>query len=100
MRTHPAVDEVIAVGIPVESEEEVMAVIVPKGGQTLDPRALIEWLTPRLPYFAVPRFVRIVDAIPKTETNKQRKFPFREAGVTPDTWDRVAAGIVLKRERL
>ena len=61
---------------------------------------LIEWLTPRLPYFAVPRFVRIVDAIPKTETNKQRKFPFREAGVTPDTWDRVAAGIVLKRERL
>jgi crotonobetaine/carnitine-CoA ligase len=100
VRTHPAVDEVIAVGIPVESEEEVMAVIVAKGGQTLDPRALIEWLTPRLPYFAVPRFVRIVDAIPKTETNKQRKFPFREAGVTPDTWDRVAAGMVLKRERL
>jgi crotonobetaine/carnitine-CoA ligase len=100
VRTHPAVDEVIAVGIPVESEEEVMAVIVPKAGHALDPRALIDWLTPRLPYFAVPRFVRIVDSIPKTETNKQRKFPFREAGVTPDTWDRVAAGIVLKRERL
>jgi crotonobetaine/carnitine-CoA ligase len=100
VRTHPAVDEVIAVGIAVESEEEVMAVIVAKPGQSLDPRALIEWLTPRLPYFAVPRFVRIVDAIPKTETNKQRKFPFREAGVTPDTWDRVAAGMVLKRERL
>jgi crotonobetaine/carnitine-CoA ligase len=53
-----------------------------------------------MPYFAVPRFVRIVAAIPKTETNKQRKYPFREAGVTPDTWDRVAAGMVLKRERL
>jgi crotonobetaine/carnitine-CoA ligase len=100
VRTYPAVDEVIAVGIAVESEEEVMAVIVAKPGQSLDPRALIEWLTPRLPYFAVPRFVRIVDAIPKTETNKQRKFPFREAGVTPDTWDRVAAGMVFKRERL
>jgi carnitine-CoA ligase len=100
VRTHPAVDEVIAVGIPVESEEEVMAVIVAKPGQTIDPPELIEWLTPRLPYFAVPRFVRVVDAIPKTETNKQRKYPFREAGVTSDTWDRVAAGIVLKRERL
>ena len=100
VRSYPAVDEVIAVGIPVESEEEVMVVIVAKAGQALDPPALIEWLTSRLPYFAVPRFVRIVDAIPKTETNKQRKFPFREAGVTPDTWDRVAAGIVLKRERL
>jgi crotonobetaine/carnitine-CoA ligase len=100
VRTHAAVDEVIAVGIPVESEEEVMVVIVPKPGQAIDPQQLIEWLTPRLPYFAVPRFVRIVDAIPKTETNKQRKFPFREAGITADTWDRVAAGIVLKRERL
>jgi Acyl-CoA synthetases (AMP-forming)/AMP-acid ligases II len=100
VRTHAAVDEVIAVGIPVESEEEVMVVVVPKAGHTLDPSQLIEWLRPRLPYFAVPRFVRVVDAIPKTETNKQRKFPFRDAGVTPDTWDRVAAGIVLKRERL
>jgi carnitine-CoA ligase len=100
VRSYPAVDEVIAVGIPVESEEEVMVVIVPKSGQKLEPRELIEWLTPRMPYFAVPRFVRVVDAIPKTETNKQRKFPFREAGVTPDTWDRVAAGIVLKREKL
>jgi len=100
VRTHAGVDEVIAVGIPVESEEEVMVVIVPKAGHTITPPQLIEWLTPRLPYFAVPRFVRIVEAIPKTETNKQRKFPFRDAGVTPDTWDRVAAGIVLKRERL
>jgi crotonobetaine/carnitine-CoA ligase len=100
VRTHAAVDEVIAVGIPVESEEEVMVVIVPKADHAIEPTQLIEWLTPRLPYFAVPRFVRIVAAIPKTETNKQRKFPFRDAGVTPDTWDRVAAGIVLKRERL
>jgi carnitine-CoA ligase len=77
-----------------------MVVIVPKPGETIEPSALIEWLAPRMPYFAVPRFVRIVDAIPKTETNKQRKFPFREAGVTPDTWDRVAAGMILKREKL
>lgn len=100
VRTHAGVDEVIAVGIPVESEEEVMVVVVAKSGVTIEPRQLTEWLVPRLPYFAVPRFVRIVDAIPKTETNKQRKFPFREAGVTSDTWDREAAGIILKRERL
>jgi crotonobetaine/carnitine-CoA ligase len=100
VRAFPGVEEVIAVGIPVESEEEVMAVIVPAKGATIDPVALIDFLVPRLPYFAVPRFVRVVESIPKTETNKQRKFPFRDAGVTPDTWDRVAAGIVLKRERL
>jgi carnitine-CoA ligase len=100
VRTYPSVDEVIAVGVPAEAEEEVMVVIVAKAGQSIEPPALIEWLRTRLPYFAVPRYIRVVDAIPKTETNKQRKFPFREAGVTADTWDRVAAGIVLKRERL
>lgn len=100
VRGYPGVEETIAVGIPVESEEEIMAVIVPSHGVRIDPATLIEWLVPRMPYFAVPRFVRIVDAIPKTETNKQRKFPFREAGITPDTFDRIAAGMVLKRERL
>ena len=100
VRAWPAVDECVVVGIPVESEEEVMAVVVPKAGTAIDPRAMVEFLVERLPYFAVPRFVRIVDSIPKTETNKQRKFPFREAGITPDTWDREAAGLRLRRERL
>ena len=100
VRGFPGVEEVVAVGVPVEPEEEIMVVIVPATGADIAPSALIDWLVPRLPYFAVPRFVRFVDMIPKTETNKQRKFPFREAGVTSDTWDRVAAGIVLKRERL
>lgn len=100
LRSFAGVEEAIAVGIPMETEEEVMAVIVPARGTTLDPVALTEWLVPRLPYYAVPRFVRIVESIPKTETSKQRKYPFRDAGITPDTWDRVAAGIVLKRERL
>jgi crotonobetaine/carnitine-CoA ligase len=100
VRAYPDVDEVVAVGIPVESEEEVMAVIVPKTGVRLDPRALTDFLIPRLPYFAVPRFVRLVTEIPKTETNKQRKYPFRVAGVTADTWDREQAGLRLHRERL
>ena len=97
MRSFPAVDEVIAVGIPVESEEEVMVVIVPKAGQTIEPQALIEWLTPRLPYFAVPRFVDFVDRLPTTENGKVQKFKLCERGVTATTWDREAAGYKLAR---
>ena len=41
----------------------------------------------------VPRYVRVVAEIPKTETNKTRKVVFRDQGVTPDTWDRERAGI-------
>jgi len=98
---HPEVDEVVAVGVPSEyTEEEVLIVVVPKAGASLDPVALTEFLVERLAYFMVPRYVRIVAEIPKTETNKPRKVLFREAGVTDDTWDREAAGIRLKRERL
>ena len=48
----------------------------------------------------VPRYVRVVAEIPKTETNKPRKVVFRDAGVTADTWDREQAGIRLRRDKL
>lgn len=98
---YPAVDEAVVIGVASEfTEEEVLAVVVPAAGETIDPQALSEFLVERLAYFMVPRYVRIVDEIPKTETNKPRKVVFREQGVTGDTWDREAAGIKLKRERL
>ena len=99
--SHPDVDEAIAVGVASEIEEqEVLIAVKAKPGRTLDPRALIEFLIPKLAYFMVPRYVRLVDEIPKTETNKARKVVFRDQGVTPDTWDRETAGIKLHRERL
>ena len=48
----------------------------------------------------IPRYVRIVDDLPKTPTQKVQKHIIRAAGITPDTWDREAAGIVVKRDRL
>jgi crotonobetaine/carnitine-CoA ligase len=65
----------------------------------MDPRELTDFLIPRMPYFMVPRYVRIVDDIPKTETNKVRKVVFRDQGITDDTWDRERAGIRLRRDR-
>jgi crotonobetaine/carnitine-CoA ligase len=101
VRLHPDVDEVVAVGVASEiSEQDVLVAICPKAGRKIDPRALIEFLTPRIAYFMVPRYVRIVGDMPRTETNKIRKVALREQGVTPDTWDRESAGIVLHRERL
>ena len=51
-------------------------------------------------HFMVPRYVRIVTSLPKTPTNKIQKAELRKEGITADTWDRDAAGIVVKRERL
>ena len=48
----------------------------------------------------VPRFVRVVEALPRTPTAKIEKVKLRAEGLTPDTWDREAAGIAVKREKI
>ena len=101
VRQFPDVDEVVAVGVASEiAEQEVLVVVTAKSGRQIEPRALIEFLVPRLAYFMIPRYVRVVTEIPKTETNKPRKVVFRDQGLTPDTWDREAAGIRLQRDLL
>jgi crotonobetaine/carnitine-CoA ligase len=101
VRGYPAVDEVVAIGVASEIEEqEVLIAVTAKAGHRVEPQALIEFLVPRLAYFMIPRYVRIVSEIPKTETNKARKVVFREQGITSDCWDRERAGMTLHREKL
>lgn len=98
---HPAVREAAVIGVPSElSEDEVMAVVSLADGAKLDPAELIEFLRPRMAHFMIPRYVRVMDDIPKTPTAKVRKTVLREAGITDDTWDREAAGIRVKRDRI
>jgi crotonobetaine/carnitine-CoA ligase len=48
-------------------------------------------------YFAVPRYIEFVDALPNTPTEKLQQHKLREAGITPSTWDREAAGYKVRR---
>jgi len=98
---HPAVREAAVIAVPSEfGEDEVMAVVTPVPGKTVEPEELIGFLVPRLAHFMVPRFVRVMDDLPRTPTQKIQKHLLRSEGVTADTWDREKAGIILKRERL
>lgn len=98
---HPDVREAAVIGVPSEySEDEVMAVIAAVPGATIDPVALCEFLAARMPYFMVPRYIRILPELPKTPTAKVMKAELRGDGITPDTWDREKAGMRLKKERL
>ncbi len=99
--THPAVREAAAVAIKSDiAEDEVLAIVALKDGATLDPAELIDFLRPRMAHFMIPRYVRVVDALPRTPTAKIEKIKLREAGITADTWDREAAGIIIKREKI
>lgn len=98
MNAHPAVLESCAVGVPSEvGEEEVKVVIVAKEGQTVTPEEIIQWCEPRMAYFAIPRYLAIREALPKTPSERVEKYKLKKEGITPDCWDREKAGIVLKR---
>ena len=88
---HPDVQEAAAIGVPSEySEEEVMLVVAPKPGRRLAPADLAAFLAEKLPPFMVPRYVRVLDQLPRTETNKVRKRELRAEGVVAGTWDRLS----------
>jgi carnitine-CoA ligase len=86
--SHPAIAN--AAVFPVRSalaEDEVMAALVLRAGQALAPADLIAYCTPRLPYFAVPRYLEFMLELPTTENGKVQKYKLRERGITPQTWD-------------
>lgn len=94
----PNVTESAVVGVPSDvGEDEVKVCLVADTGSDFDPKSLIDYLAPRVPRFMVPRYVEILEALPRTPTEKVRKEVLRQAGVTAKTWDREAAGIVIPR---
>jgi crotonobetaine/carnitine-CoA ligase len=76
---------------PVKSElaeDEVMAALILKADREFAPEELIGFCQSRLPYFAVPRYLEALAALPKTPNGKVQKFMLRDRGVTASTWDR------------
>jgi carnitine-CoA ligase len=96
--SHPEIATAAVFPVPSEmAEDEVMATIVRTPASTLSAIALIEFCEPRLPYFAIPRYIEFVAELPATENGKIQKFKLRERGITASAWDREAAGYRLKR---
>jgi crotonobetaine/carnitine-CoA ligase len=95
---HPAVVACAIYPLPSEmGEDEVAAAIQLEPRQSLEPVAILRHCEGQIAYFAIPRFVRFVSRMPLTENGKVKKGALRQAGVTPDTWDREAAGYRLLR---
>jgi crotonobetaine/carnitine-CoA ligase len=99
--SHPAVREAAAIPVPSEfSEDEVLVVLAPASGASIDPEDIIRHLLPRMAHHMVPRFIRVIDELPKTPTAKVEKHVLRAQGLTADTWDRERAGIDMRRETI
>lgn len=97
INAHPDVLESAVVPVRDEhGEEEVKAVVVLCPGRSLTEIELLKFVAPRMPHFMVPRYIELVDSLPKTVTAKVRKVDLRADGVTNGTWDRQLGGVRLR----
>jgi carnitine-CoA ligase len=95
---HPAVANVAVFAVLSElAEDEIMAAIVAHPGQQVSELDLVRYCEPRLPYFAVPRYLEFVADLPTTENGKVQKYKLRLRGISERTWDRDAVGYKLAR---
>lgn len=97
---YPSVREAAAYAVPSDlGEDDVMISVAPVAGKDIDPKDLVEFLGERMPYFMVPRYIRVLDELPKTPSSKVMKHVLRNEGVTSDSWDREMYDIKFKREK-
>lgn len=98
--SHPQVQQCAVVGVKTADaggEDEVMAFVVLTEGANLRAEALMDWCVPRMPRYAVPRFIDFVVEIERTASGKIRKQALRDIGPGEGAWDRQHAGYVVPR---
>jgi crotonobetaine/carnitine-CoA ligase len=97
---HPSVSDVACVGVPTElgdHDVKVFIVALAPERRPFPYEDLIEFLLARLPYFMVPRYIELVDELPRTATQKVRKSALRDRPPSPACWDREEAGLLVTR---
>jgi crotonobetaine/carnitine-CoA ligase len=98
VQNHPDVLECAAYAVPSPlTEDEVMIAVVPRPGRTIEATELFAFCVEQMPRFAVPTYLRFVDELPKTPSQRIQKYKLRAEGITPDAFDRNALGVVVPR---
>ncbi|WP_309248140.1 AMP-binding protein [Rothia santali] len=71
---HPDVDRCAVVGVEAEvGEQEMLLLVTAAGGARVDARGLLSWGTERLAAFQVPRYVKVIDEMPLTPSQRIAK---------------------------
>ncbi len=90
---------VYAVPSELGEDEIAAAVVAAEPGMTIDLHELTRRISGELPYFAVPRYIRVLDQLPKNASHRVVKSVLAAEGTPEGTWDRRAAGVEVARNR-
>jgi len=95
---HAAIAECAAIGVAseYEADDDIMLCLVCKPDRAVTPLEMLEHLMPRLPHYMMPRYIAMLDTLPRTPTNKIQKAKLRAMPRSAAVWDRKAAGISLR----
>lgn len=99
---HPHIIEAAAIGVQstdgAGAEDEILVCVVAREGvDVVDCHDVLRHCAERMPYFAVPRYIRIMTELPKTPTARVRKVELRDQGMPDGTYDRAVSGPSLKK---
>jgi crotonobetaine/carnitine-CoA ligase len=97
--SHSIVAEAAVVAVSADEEggeDEIKACLVLAPGAELDPEEFWSWCDERLPYFAVPRYLEVYEALPKTPTAKVTKQELRVRRPDAEIFDRGPTGRVAR----
>jgi crotonobetaine/carnitine-CoA ligase len=85
--------ESAAVGVEDEIlYEEIRLFVVPRPDSALDLRDLASHLSSLLPKFMRPRYLDVVQILPKSASEKVQRLKLKQRPLTASTWDMAAHG--------
>ncbi len=80
--THPKVSDVQVIGVPSKAYgEEIMAVVIPKEGETLTEQDIKDYVKANMAKHKMPSFVMFVEQFPMTAAGKILKYRLREMAI-------------------
>lgn len=95
---HPAVAQVTVHAAPSElAEDEVKACLVLEPDATVDWAELFQYFRENLPYYAIPRYVQVMDEFPANAVGRILKHKLRDSWDAPGTVDFRALGLTVAR---
>jgi carnitine-CoA ligase len=95
---HPRIAQVAVHAAPSElSEDEIKACLVLEPGAPVEPAELFRYFRDNLPYYAIPRYVELMDELPVNAVGRVLKHKLRDRWDAPGTIDFQSLGLTVDK---